>query len=569
VWWSAIPGAGGAWGFQTDPTVARWCSALVVVTGGVVAAAPGAPASATIPVISPALFRGESTGGTLLWADHTNTVPTVFTARMGRTVLASCETDRNQVYALAADNANDQLLGVLRSQDAGRTWVCPHLPVDPALNRFQMGRPWDMRLQAPRDLGIAVHPTDASRVVLAGRRERLLGSTDGAATFDSNGYPDILNNTCHADSRLITYDRSTGTTRLLVGNDAGIFVSRDDTGHSFDSSRNRGPSTLMIARTPSPSLASAPDVPGSCSAGLQDNGEAWTVPGKTWQQFEGGDGERQVVALGRFLLHSGNDEPPLRWCEITAAGAGPSHDVKRPTTGPLPKFESFLTAAEGSSWRNAAGHLLVAHAAEMAGPAPVNPGDPPQVPTLYGIYLDPAGGDSRFYGELLTVLPGAPTGVGSYDGRVAVVGTKDAKNKPHVYRFDAAGNTLVESVLPTGTTTAAQFPTLWAPRAGALLCGGHLLVSDNLQTWTLSPADSSLSGITAIAVDTSEHPPAIHAGTDTVVFVVRDGGQVLSPVAGLPKHARVTQLVTVADSSGSRWVYLGSWAWSVWRAQIG
>ena len=72
-----------------------------------------------------------------------------------------------------------------------------------------------------------------------------------------------------------------------------------------------------------------------------------------------------------------------------------------------------------------------------------------------------------------------------------------------------------------------------------------------------------------IAVDTSEHPPAIHAGTDTVVFVVRDGGQVLSPVAGLPKHARATQLVTVADSSGSRWVYLGSWAWSVWRAQIG
>jgi len=515
------------------------------------------------------MLRGESAGGTLLWSEHTNTVPAAFAARQGRTVLASCETDRTTVYALAADIANDMLLGVLRSQDGGRSWVCPHLPVDPDLTRFQLEQPWDMRLQAPRDLGVAVHPTNPMKVILAGRRERLLGSTDGAATFDSDGYPDILNHTFHADSRLITYDRSTGTTRLLVGNDGGIFVSTDEDGRSFDSSRNRGPSTLMVAATPSPSLASAPHVPGSCSAGLQDNGEVWTVPGQSWHQFEGGDGERQVVVLGRFLLHSGNDEPPLRWCEITAAGPGDSHEVKRPTTGPLPRFESYLTAAEGSSWRNAAGHLLVAHAAEMSGPAPVAAGDPAQVATLYGIYFDPAGGDSLFYGELLTVLPGPPTGVGSYDGRVAVVGTTDKKGKAHVYRFDAAGNTLVESVLPAGFTAPAQFPTLWAPRAGAMLCGGHLLVSANLQTWTLSPADASLTGITAIAVDTGEHPPAIHAGTETVVRVVRDAGNLLSPVAGLPQHARVKQLITVTDATGSSWVYLGSWAWSVWRAQLG
>ena len=571
VWWSPIPGPGGVWSFQTDPAVATSCSGLVVTSGGVVAAAPGAPAVAApeAPAVPPRMFRGESTAGTLLWSEHTNTVPAAFAARQGRTVLASCETDRKTVYSLAADNANDMFLGVLRSQDGGRSWVCPHLPVDPDLTRFQLEQPWDMRLQAPRDLGVAVHPTNPMKVILAGRRERLLGSTDGAATFDSDGYPDILNTTFHADSRLITYDRSTGTTRLLVGNDGGIFVSTDEDGRSFDSSRNRGLSTLMVAQSPSPSMASAPDVPGSCSAGLQDNGEVWTVPGQTWRQFEGGDGERQVVVLGRFLLHSGNDAPPLRWCEITAAGPGASHEVKRPTTGPLPRFESYLTAAEGSSWRNAAGHLLVAHAAEMSGPAPVTATDPAQVPTLYGIYLDPGGGDSLFYGELLTVLPGPPTGVGSYDGRVAVVGTTDKKGNSHVYRFDAAGNTLIESVLPAGFTAEAQFPTLWAPRAGAMLCGGRLLLSDNLQTWSLSPADTSLTGITGIAVDTAEHPPAIHAGTETVVRVVRDAGNLLSPVAGLPKHARVKQLVTVADSAGSRWVYLGSWAWSIWRAQLG
>jgi len=33
------------------------------------------------------MFRGESSAGTLLWSEHTNTVPAVFAARQGRTVL--------------------------------------------------------------------------------------------------------------------------------------------------------------------------------------------------------------------------------------------------------------------------------------------------------------------------------------------------------------------------------------------------------------------------------------------------------------------------------------------------
>jgi hypothetical protein len=85
----------------------------------------------------------------------------------------------------------------------------------------------------------------------------------------------------------------------------------------------------------------------------------------------------------------------------------------------------------------------------------------------------------------------------------------------------------------------------------------------------VSPVDASVSGIWDIAIDSAEHPPAIHVGTDTGVVVVRDAGNFVTASAGLPKEAQVRQLVTVSDANGSRWVYLGSWAWSVWRAKRG
>jgi hypothetical protein len=84
------------------------------------------------------------------------------------------------------------------------------------------------------------------------------------------------------------------------------------------------------------------------SVGLQDNDEAATTAGSVWRQKPvGGDGKRQVVVGGRYLLHSGNDSPPLQWSEVTPAGVGPSHEVRRPPPGldgSLPTFESFVSA---------------------------------------------------------------------------------------------------------------------------------------------------------------------------------------------------------------------------------
>ena len=489
---------------------------------------------------------------------------------MDRTVLASCPGDPKHLYALSADAVFvpgfQFLLGVLHSDDGGRTWACHHFAADPTLRQFAFGAPWDMGVQAAENLAIAVHPTAPNRVLIAGRNQRLLSSTDFTATFDA--HPRITDPSFHEDNRGLCWDTSTGTLRVLVGGDGGIYVSRDDDGRSFDSFRNRGLSNLLVDRGRSSSMASAPAAPGSCSIGLQDNGEASTVLGDHWRQSVRGDGFRQVVVLGEFLLHCDNDAPPLQWSLVSSAGLGPNREVVRPPPdldGGQPTFQSFLSRVEAPSWRGPDGRLLVAYAAELVGPA--------QQPRLYGIFDDPSAGDARFAGSLLAVLPGIPKGLASFDGRTAVVCTQDTK--PHIYRFDAASGTLLESAIPKPTATSELwFPVMSGPRSGAVIYDWTVLVSQDLQTWGPmtgvpgKPAPKLPDLITVIAFDQSAHPPALHVATPFTAAVVRENGALVTPATGLPNHPQSCQLTVMADANGDRWAYLGTYGWSVWRALL-
>ena len=583
LFWSLIPPPGAAWGFRTDPAVARSCSSLAWIDGGVLAAAagvaavPATPGKAAVPAIAPALFRGDFSAatGTFAWADHADTAQQAFTSRMGRTLLGVCESDRRQVYTLSADIANDQVVGVLRSQDAGLTWTCPHLASNPALDQFELGQPNDMGLQATRDIGIAVHPTNASQVLLAGRRSGLLGSTDGGASFDAGAWGTVLDNTFHGDNRLVTYDTSTGSPRVIAGSDGGLYVSTDQDGKTWDSSRNRGLSTMMVMGTDgdlfAPSLASAPAVPGSCAAGLQDNGEAWTVPGTWWHQGAGGDGNRQLSVGGDILFHAQNDAADLQWSAFSSTQLGPNHAIGAPaatSTETQPLFKSYVVAVDSPLWKDSSGNLLVAYAAELVGPVPVNPGDPPQIPVLYGIFdAGPGAGDGRFAGMRMAQLPGTASGLASSDGRTALICSTDSVGAPHLYRFDAASASFVESTLPASVTTAVSSPIFTGSRSAIAVSDAGLLFSDDLLAWT--PSTLGQPGILAAAIDRSEHPPAIHVGTDSSVTVVRERGTLVTSATGLPAEPRSQQLTIVTDASGGRYVYFGSWAWSVWRAKLG
>jgi hypothetical protein len=572
LFWSPIPAPGAAWSFTTDladPLAARFCTGAAAVTGGVTAFASSTPKAGAVSAQPVALLRGEwsAAAGTFTWTDHAGTAPAVFTSRMDRTVLASAPSDRNHVYALSADAsvtdpATRTVLGVLHSPDAGRTWTCPYLGLDPTLTGFQLDKPWDLGQQASDDSAIVVHPFDPNKVVVAGRNQHLITSNDGCSTFTPG--PRITDKTFHADTRCLTYDIVNGPPHILVGGDGGVFIGQDETGTAFDTSRNRGPSTLMVDEDQAPSIASSPDIPGSCAIGLRDNGEASIVPGTPWRQSLGGDGERQVAIFGSYIFHNDNDEAPLQWSQFTVTGLGPNHEVVRPAAvgnEPRPTLQSQLAAVRFPTWTNSAGNLLVAYAAEPFGPA--------SAPKLYGIFYDPAAGDGRFAAEFLAELSGIPTGLASYDGRTAIVCTQSLRDAfPRLYRFDAATQTLLESALPPKLASDGdelRFPVLSGPRSGAVLLQGTLLTSEDLQSWTQVP---DIWGARVIAVDDAEHPPALHVGTDSTVSILRDGGILVTTGAGLPANPHPTQMTVVTDALGDRWIYLGTFGWSVWRAKL-
>ncbi|WP_426562054.1 hypothetical protein ACPPVT_16315 [Angustibacter sp. McL0619] len=585
--WAPIPGPGAPWALSEDPSMrVSWTGAAPGPDGSLVLAAasiqppPPAPGVPPVPVIPGRLARGawSPAAGTFTWTDNAGTAPPAFTARMGRTVMTSCPADRNHLYALAANGLVGPdaatLLGVLHSPDGGRNWACHHFdPND--LDQFAAPKPWDMGTQAGANLAVVAHPLDPARVLIAGRNERLLGSTDFCATFDAAGYPRVLGPTFHADNRALNWDMSTGQLRVLVGGDGGIYVSTDADGHAFNSSRSRGLSTLMVDRERVPALASAPDVPGSCCIGLQDNDEAATTAGSVWRQkFAGGDGKHQIMISGRFLLHNGNDAPPLQWSEVSSAGVGPNVEVGRPPADPggsRPTFERILNAVVAPAWRNVDGHLLVAYAAEVLTGV--------DQARLYGIFEDPDAGAGRFFGVQLAVLTGVPIAVASFDGRTAVVTTQTFPNLvPHVYRFDAATGVLLESVIPRPAPVPPPAPPpapseVWGvvmtgPHSGAAIHDYEILVSDDLQVWTLMTLPRALPPVRVLAADHGSHPAALHVGTDSLSAVIHEGGAALTVATGLPVNSLTRHLSIVADANGDRWVYLGSYGWSVWRARL-
>ena len=99
------------------------------------------------------------------------------------------------------------------------------------------------------------------------------------------------------------------------------------------------------------------------------------------------------------------------------------------------------------------------------------------------------------------------------------------------------------------------------------MVNGGLLWSDDLLVWAPYPAGLP-GGITSLAIDRTEHPPAVHVGTNGRVVVARERGTLITDATGLPVESRSQQLTVVTDATGDRWVYLGSWAWSVWRAKL-
>jgi len=129
--------------------------------------------------------------------------------------------------------------------------------------------------QATYDLALAVDPTNASRIYIAG--VRAFRSTNGGATFTAMGTE------IHCDWHTIVI--SAGNVRqLYAGTDGGVYSSTDG-GDSW-TSRNYG---LMISMY-YPGITQHPTDPNIVLGGLQDNGSLIANGTTVFNAVSGGDG---------------------------------------------------------------------------------------------------------------------------------------------------------------------------------------------------------------------------------------------------------------------------------------
>lgn len=148
--------------------------------------------------------NGALTGAAGHWTEITPVRSTI----TFRAELAVAPNNPQRVYLMEQDSANDQVDSFYRSNDGGATWSAFLSPS--ALNNGSNSQTW-------YDLTMAVDSNNADVVVVGGLQ--VAKSTDGGSTWTT-----ITTAPVHVDQHYLVYFNSS---RLLLGNDGGIYYSND------------------------------------------------------------------------------------------------------------------------------------------------------------------------------------------------------------------------------------------------------------------------------------------------------------------------------------------------------
>ena len=213
----------------------------------------------------------KTTNAGASWSKLTNGFPAT-TTKYTRISIAIAPTNPQVLYACLADS-NYYTQSILKSTDAGASWVAVSVPFDtePLVNNTHLGgQGWYNNV-------IAVDPTNQNVVLTGGIN--MFRSTDGGTQWSRISDGDAGG--MHVDQHAIVYDPSNLST-VYVGNDGGIFKSTN-AGLNF-AAVNTGLTTVQFysgAVHPSSEIY---------YGGTQDNGtlESGTLP--SWTEVFSGDG---------------------------------------------------------------------------------------------------------------------------------------------------------------------------------------------------------------------------------------------------------------------------------------
>ena len=267
---------------------------------------------------------------------------------LGRIELASAPSNPSVIYAMGANSATSQVLGVWRSNNGGDTWFQTATSASINFNTPACSTATGGGGQMWYDAGLTVDPNNAENVLLSG--VDMFRSTDGGATFPNItcGYG---NGNVHVDHHARAYLPMAGggydSNKVLSGSDGGVFYTENAMFGTGGTTAANRPSFISLNATIGSIELYSGDItanfatsatPGA-SAGAQDNGSEyvrWTGdPGPAqWTVRNGGDGIYTRI------------EPinELRWYWSSQNGA-----LRVTSTGPT---GGSTSAAAPSSWGN-------------------------------------------------------------------------------------------------------------------------------------------------------------------------------------------------------------------------
>lgn len=562
--WSAIPTpfdqvSGYAWQLASHLPLGGYSGLALGPGTSVIAAAWGAD----VPTGRYGIFVGNwnqtATDLSFTRASISGSDPT----QMLRTSIASCAGDRSVVYAVS-DGANDTIYNVLRSQDGGQSWSPQTIPPGPG------NQGWYNNC-------IDVNPTNPYMVVLGWRHSGPFLSTNGAQEWNV-----VEGDGLHSDVHVVYFPGlQSDPNALFVGSDGGVALvqvelsptSRTPT-YAITTGYNMHLLNLQLYGgddTASYQFA------GLYAGGTQDNGNIACVvdPGapplnQPWVQLDAGDGGvNRFLSTGQLLRYNntlkindvevGNRVRVVSWDPNTQTfqgGLGSVIVVDGTQDGlPYPVLE-VVNAPQYS--RN--NQVMYA----IGGGRDAATGTDKR---LYGLFADQDGANMHW--TPLASVSEQITAVASGDGNHVIIGT----DQGHLFRCATPSGIVTEMALspivdnlPTSSIDRllVQSDTLMF----ALHHAGYVLRFDG-GVWDILPS-LPVQGYAALETDWTTNPKVVYLATDTSVFASADNGESWSnESSGLPASPHCADLRFVVQPDESRYLYLGTYGRSLWRAFLG
>ena len=428
------------------------------------------------------LYRSADNGDS--WTQVSN--GTIDFSSTGRVELAVSPAQPNSVWLIAGSKTS-QLQHIDQWDDAsGQMTRLSASGIDPiTASRTNFGR------QATYDLVIAVDPTDAQRMYVAG--VRAFRSTDGGQTFTP------MATEIHCDWHALTFD-PTNPRQLYAGTDGGVFVSPD--GGDTWLSRNAG----LVISMYYPGVSQHPTDPLVILGGLQDNGSLLANGTPYYNSVLTGDGGYSAINYA---------SPATIWTTCQWGPSGACIQRRTQVTGGF----SYLDASNGISSTDRA--LFIP-------PLVIDPVTPT---TLYfgthrlyqtineGVQWTAISGDLTKGSGAIFAIAIAPS-----DPRTIYVGTTDGNVQ--VSR-DGGKTFTLGSGVPNRAVTHVAVDRTNAARALATFSGSgatHVYLTTNTgASWTSVSGTLPDMPVNAAAM-IDDGPNHFFIGTDAGVFETTDGG---------------------------------------------